>query len=86
MSNKVTWIPIEQIDDGMFTNEYAVSIRLYDGGIVSLFVDRSLVKEQGGIYHLKVIPIKMETCPDRMKVLLPQETFETSSPWIDVAC
>lgn len=85
MGAEVKWIPVT-VDDGMFTDEYAVTIRLFGGGNVSLFADKSMIREYEGVHHLKVTVMCKETCPDRMRVLLPSETFETSSPWVDVPC
>jgi hypothetical protein len=85
MKNNETWIPVT-VNDGMFTDEYAVSIKLFDGAIVSIFADKSMIQKQGGVHRLRVRVVNQDTCPDRMRVLLPRETFETSSPWVDVPC
>jgi hypothetical protein len=85
MGKNVIWIPVK-INDGMFTNEYAVKIELIDGATVSIFADKSMIQERKGVPHLRVTLIDRATCPNRMRVLLPRETFETSSPWVDVPC
>jgi hypothetical protein len=76
------WIPID-VREGMFSTEYAVCLKLSNGNIVSLFADKFLVMERGGIHYLKVTLISKET--DQVRVRLPSETFETGSPWVDVS-
>jgi hypothetical protein len=76
------WIPVD-VSEGMFSTEYAISLKLSDGNIVSLFADKSLVMEHGGIHYLKVALVNEEA--DQIRVRLPSETFETGSPWVDIA-
>jgi len=76
-----TWINVIT-SDGMFSTEKAVSIKLIDGNEVSLFVDRGLLKEDKGKWFLKVAKVK--TNHKSQVVLLPIETFETSTRWAEV--
>lgn len=78
MSN--TLIKVE-IGEGMFSNENSVSIKLKNGGTVSLFASSSLIRNVEGQYLLAVNLFDVAGTP---KVLLPSETFETSSRWIEV--
>jgi hypothetical protein len=76
------WIPVD-VSEGMFSTEYAVCLKLSNGKIVSLFADKSLVMEHGGIHYLRVALVNEEA--DQIRVLLPSETFETGSPWVDIS-
>ena len=77
---KSVYVPVE-IDEGLFSNEYAVTIKLANGTRISLYADRNLVGEFGGEYFLKVVLIN-----DKEKtVLLPNEAFETSTRWATVS-
>jgi hypothetical protein len=78
---KKVWIRV-LAHDGMFSNECAVSIHCSGGTLVSLFVDRVLIKEHSGSHFLKVQCVRRDST--RMRVLLPQETFETGSRWVDI--
>lgn len=71
-------------EDGMFPDEKAISIKLFDGRSVSLFAHSSLIQQKGGKDYLKVYFIESDPSLNRNRVLLPTETFETSSRWIDV--
>ena len=78
------WIPVAT-SSGMFSNEYAILLKLFTGQSVSLFADKGLVKEEPNGSLLKVILVN--NFPDQHKqlVLLPSETFETASRWVEVA-
>jgi hypothetical protein len=76
------WIPVD-VSEGMFSTEYAINLNLSDGTAVSLFADKSLVKEHDGTHYLKVTLVSEES--DQIRALLPSETFETGSPWVDIA-
>lgn len=78
------WIPV-RTSNGMFSSEYAVSFQLLDGQLVSLFVDKDLVRENGGQPLLRVLLIENNPDQNSQLVLLPSETFETASPWVEVA-
>jgi hypothetical protein len=71
-----------QTSEGMFSTEMAVVIKLVDGKEVSLFADKGLLKENNGQWSLKVTPVK--TNHKSQLVLLPIETFETSTRWAEV--
>lgn len=78
------WIQV-LTSDGMFSNERAVSLKTADGTIVSFFVDASQIRsERNGSGELKVTVVKSENAGDRKRILLPTETFETATRWIEV--
>jgi hypothetical protein len=78
------WIPVTT-SSGMFSTEYAVSLRLATGEAVSFFVDKGLIKESAGKSMLKVVLVDDFPEERKQRVLLPIETFETASRWVDVA-
>jgi hypothetical protein len=79
------WIPV-LTSDGMFSTERAVSLKLADGTEVSFFVDVSQIREETtGIEELKVVLVDNDTTSHRQRVLLPTETFETATRWVEVA-
>lgn len=70
---------------GMFSNEYAVSLKLADGNSVSFFADKELVKEEiSGKSRLKVTLVNSNQEHTKELILLPTETFETASRWVEV--
>jgi len=77
------WINI-QTSPGVFSDESAASIQLSDGREVSLFVDNALVRDNGGKKQLKVWRVRTDQGTRKKRVLLPFETFETGSRWIEV--
>jgi len=83
MKNEIDWIPIS-LSKGMFSNEYAVTL---DGvkDKLSLYVDKDMVKEEKGKAFLKVIVIRKDDKEKKRVVLLPSETFETSSRWVNLS-
>ncbi len=82
MNREIEWIPVD-ISDGMFSNEYSVVLKNLQDKL-SLYVDKSLVKEDdNGLTFLKVYVIKKDD--NKRVVLLPSETFETSSRWVELA-
>ncbi len=83
-ANIITWIPV-QVSDGMFSNESAVTIILADGREVSIFADNSLIKEKGSSHLLKVTLVNKYPAQHKQLVLLPTETFETASRWIEIS-
>lgn len=78
------WIPVTT-SSGMFSSEYAVSLKLVTGEAVSFFVDKGLVKETAGTCMLKVVLVDDYPEEHKQRVLLPIETFETASRWVEVA-
>jgi hypothetical protein len=72
------------LSEGMFENEYAVQVDLIDGKKVSLFADAELVRVNGSKEsgYLRVNIVKDES--PAPTILLPSETFETGSRWIQV--
>ena len=70
---------------GSFTSERAVEIKSYDGKKVSLFTDTHNIRNVSGtdflVVHVVIGPERI----GKKHLLLPSETFETSSRWIDVS-
>jgi hypothetical protein len=83
-NNQEFWIPVN-ISDGMFSSEYAISLKLASGEDVSFFVDKVLIKKSGDNSLLKVVLINTDVNQKKNLVLLPTETFETASRWVEVA-
>ena len=71
------------VTDGMFSNEVAVQISIENVSI-SLFVDKSLIREIGGKTYLRVIFAGENGKPQNKTILLPSESFETGSRWLSV--
>jgi hypothetical protein len=79
------WIPVKT-SSGMFSSEYAISLQLVSGEAVSFFVDKELVRENvSGHFLLKVVLVDEYPNERKQRVLLPTETFETASRWVEVA-
>jgi hypothetical protein len=68
----------------MFSTEYAVELTLADGSQVSCFVDKSLIKEQSGTFRLKTTRVSSDLQRGIDLILLPVETFETASRWVEI--
>jgi hypothetical protein len=77
------WIAVET-SPGMFSAEYAVSLKLANGEMVSFFADKDLIKQQQGKSLLRVILVDRNQATRIDRVLLPTETFETASRFVDV--
>jgi len=77
------WILVDT-SSGMFSNEFAISIKLFDGKLVSLFADKRLVKQTDHGFMLKVCLVESDPSQKKELVLLPTETFETASRWVEV--
>ena len=75
------WINVES-ENGMFSSEKAVTITLKNGQTVTLFANTGLLRHEGGRDLLSVILIKQNS--DSNLVLLPSETFETSSRYVEI--
>ena len=77
------WITVET-SPGMFSAEYAVSLKLENGEMVSFFADKTFIKQQKGKSLLKVTLVDRNPVQHIDRVLLPTETFETASRWVEV--
>ena len=73
------WVDCE-VKKGLFDSELAVVIQDSDGHELSLFVDKALVDSDATPKRLKVY----FQHSDPPRVLLPSESFETGSRWVDV--
>ena len=80
---KEHWIAVKT-EKGMFSDECAIIINLYDGSKASLFAHRKLIKQENGKFYLKVFLVDSDPQHHKQRVLLPSETFETSSRWVEV--
>jgi hypothetical protein len=78
------WIPVTT-SSGMFSSEYAVSLKLVTGQAVSFFVDKDLIKETAGRHLLRVVLVDDYPGERKQRILLPTETFETASRWVEIA-
>lgn len=77
-------IPVKA-SPGMFSDEFNISIELVDGNIVTLFADSSLVKDDGkGNQLLETALISEDRDSQVQTVLLPTETFETRSRYVEI--
>jgi hypothetical protein len=77
-------IPV-RASEGMFRDELSVSITLMDGRTVSLFADKSLIFiDDSGNHLLETALISEDRASRKQVVLLPTETFETSSRYVEV--
>ena len=72
-----------ETSDGMFSNEVAVSLNSNDGP-VSFFADRGLIQEKNGATYLVVSLVQLNQA-GRISVLLPSETFEKGTRWVEVS-
>jgi hypothetical protein len=69
------WIPCK-ISEGMFSNEYAVEISQPSGDVLSLYVDKSLVRVSGDKGELLVSVVDNGFKGGERTVLLPTESLE----------
>jgi hypothetical protein len=69
------WIPC-RISEGMFSNEYAVEIPLPSGEVLSLYVDKSLVRGSGDNGELLVSVVDSGLHEGEKTVLLPGESLQ----------
>jgi hypothetical protein len=69
----------------MFSSEYAISLKLVTGQAVSFFVDKDLIKETAGRHLLRVVLVDDYPGEHKQRILLPTETFETASRWVEIA-
>lgn len=76
------WMPCT-VEKGMFSSEVAVEIKI-EGKTVSLFADKSLIKEIGGKSFILVTLVGDNGQPNHKTILLPSECFETGSRWLSV--
>ena len=77
------WVTVTT-SEGMFSSERAVSLTLADGKQVSFFADNSLIQRDEGRELLQVTLVSTDEAHRRDVVLLPVETFETGSRWVEV--
>jgi hypothetical protein len=81
----VRWIPVK-VEPGMFRTESLAHVTAFDSNTYSFFVDKTLIREHGAQSLLKVYFASMAKKHARfITVLLPTETIETSSRWLNVA-
>lgn len=73
-----------QLAPGMFSNEYAVTLHVEGGAVVSLFADKTLVSVNGSQHegYLKVTVV--EDASGQPMVLLPSEVLETGTRWVQM--
>jgi len=71
-TNNEYFAPV-QVSQGMFSNEYAASMRLADNKEVSFFADKDLVVDRNGQTFLRAVLIKQKD--GIVLLLLPVETF-----------
>ena len=76
------WIPCT-VEKGMFSSEVAVDITIEEN-TVSLFADKSLIKEIHGKPHILVTLVGDNGRPNHKTILLPSECFETGSRWLSI--
>jgi hypothetical protein len=70
---------------GMFSDELSVSIQLVTGNTVSLFADKNLLIDDGnGNSLLETMLVSEDIELKKQTVLLPTETFETASRYVEV--
>ena len=77
------WVTVTT-SEGMFSSECAVSLTLANGKQVSFFADHSLLQRDEGRERLQVTLVSTDDAHRRDVVLLPVETFETGSRWVEV--
>ncbi|WP_414895881.1 hypothetical protein [Pseudomonas chlororaphis] len=77
------WISVTT-SEGMFSSESVVEITLADGKKASLFVDKTLLTERAGKTMLRATHISSDLQRGTDLVLLPTETFQTASRWIEL--
>jgi hypothetical protein len=68
----------------MFDGECAILIQLPSGENVSLFADKSLIQEIKGEMFLKVNVVQKDEGNGERTILLPSESFETGSRWLNM--
>jgi len=68
----------------MFANEYAVSITLISGEVVTLFADQKLISKNGSQIDAYLNVNVVKSASGEPVVLLPTEALETGSRWIQV--
>lgn len=76
------WLPCS-VEKGMFSSEVAVEIQIADT-TVSLFADKSLIKDINGKMHILVTVVGANDQPAHKTILLPSECFETGSRWLSI--
>ncbi|WP_447774050.1 hypothetical protein [Pseudomonas chlororaphis] len=77
------WIAVTT-SEGMFSSEPVVEITLASGNKASLFADKALLQERAGKTMLRAIKISSDLQRGTDLVLLPTETFQTASRWVEL--
>lgn len=81
---KQRWVTVST-SEGMFSTECAVELKAADGSTVSFFASRSLIESQSdGIARLRVACVQQDIDRGVELVLLPTETFQTGTRWIEL--
>lgn len=80
---KDRWIAVTT-SEGMFSSESVVEITLANGSKACLFADKTLLMERAGKTMLRAIHISSDLQRGTDLVLLPTETFQTASRWIEL--
>jgi hypothetical protein len=74
-----------ETSEGMFSNEVAVMLQSNDGSKLSLFADEDLIEERNGDSYLIARLAHPANGNNIATILLPSESFETGTRWVDVA-
>ena len=82
-NNRDRWIAVVT-SEGMFSSESVVELTLADGSKASLFADNTLLTEKAGKTMLRAIHISSDLQRGTDLILLPTETFQTASRWIEL--
>lgn len=80
---KERWIAVTT-SEGMFSSECVVELTLANGGKASLFADKALLTERAGKTMLRALYVSSDLQRGTDLVLLPTETFQTASRWIEL--
>jgi hypothetical protein len=72
-----------ETSEGMFSNECAVTLES-GGGKLSLFADKDLIQKRNGDYYLVVNLAGAGGAPGFTRILLPSESFEKGTRWVEV--
>lgn len=74
-----------ETSEGMFSNEVAVMLQSNDGSRLSLFADEDLIQKRNGDSYLIARLAHPTNGKNITTILLPSESFETGTRWVDVA-
>lgn len=81
--SKGSWVQVNT-SPGIFSSEVTVNIQEANGVKVSILADKNFVQKYDSNEYLKVSVVNDDKLILHRKVLLPTETFETSSRWVVV--